>query len=782
MARRQLSILILLIISTFSLRAQYAFNMSGYITDMSTGEALVGARVSIPSWRVEAFTNHYGYYSISLPPQDVVIYFEYGNYAQRIDSLYIDEDLLYNVQLENLFGNPDDAANVRKSQNDLSSVINGKIDLPLHLSSDLPYLFSEPDLVKALQTLPGIEMGSEGFSNMFVRGGSADQNLILVDDMPVYNTNHMFGLWSTLNPAGMNSVQVMKGGIPARFGGRLSSVIDIAPKEGNIRETDGSVTFSPITANVHVNGPIKDSTTTFALSARRTYLDVLLAPIFSNPDLNLRLNYHDLIFKLSHQLSKYDKLYFSYYNSRDILGTAGSFEDSSGYSEQVLDLRIKWASNSGALRWTHIYSPKLFSSIAFMTSNYRVDNDISLETIYLTGNQPKAKSSFEYMNGIRDLIFKTDFEYKGRNNHWLRFGLNADVHAFRPGYLQVFSRNVQGSGDVDEERGFVNWVQAREIAAYIEDEYRLSGNFKMNVGFRMVSYGIEDYRKIFPEPRLLLNYRINDANAMKLSAGRMHQFVNLLNNRGTNEPTLIWVPADGEIEPQRCDQVSFNWSHQLKKDALLNLDFYYKDMRNLVQPIFNSDFTDVDVDWRTEVDVGDGQAYGAEILLQKNFGAFKGWASYTYSYANRQFSVINNNVMFPFNFDRRHMFKFSGIAKKTYRNSTAFNLTFGSGLPFTLPVAKYRDLNGDEILDFGSVNNYRAPNYFRLDVSWIRDFGYITPDIRHKASFSVYNILFNQNPNTVYANRTVTANGSVFTAFSRSTFVFIPGINYKWEF
>lgn len=762
--------------------AQYSYNISGYITDTETGEALVGAKVSIPDWQVEAFTNHYGYYSISLPPQDVIIYFEYQDYESQIDTLYIDADLLYNVNLFNLIDNPDDAVNTRKSQNAITSMMNGKIDLPLPLSTDLPYMFSEPDFIKTLQTLPGVEMGNEGFSNLFIRGGAADQNLILVDDMPLYNTNHMFGLWSTLNPDGLNSVQLMKGGLPARYGGRLSSVIDISTKEGNLYETDGSASVSPITANVHVNGPIKDSTTTFAISGRRTYLDVLLAPLFASPDLNAQLNYHDLMFKFSHKLSAYDRIYFSFFNSRDILGTSGTFEDSVGYSEQTLDLLIKWGNNNASLRWTHIFSPKFFGAFAVTTSNYSVNNGISLKTNYLQGNLPNSESSFDYMNAIRDLIFKGDFEYKGRNDHWMRFGLNATRHSFKPGVLKTFSKNVQGSGDIDQTSGAVNWIFADEIALYAEDEYRASGNWRFNYGLRAVYYQKVAYQKFFPEPRLMVNYVVNETFSMKTSVTRVHQFVNLLTNRGTNQPSLIWVPSDQDVEPQRCDQIAFALNKTLKNESLFTLDLYYKNMTNLVQPISSSDFSDVETDWKEEIDIGNGRAWGAEFMLQRNFGNLKGWMSYTYSRSDRQFNLINNNIFFPFNFDRRHVFKLAGVVKNTYAKSTSFNFSVGSGLPFTLPVAKYLDINGDEIVDFGTVNNYRAPTYIRLDVSWIRDLGYITPAIRHKASFSVYNILLNRNPNNVFAERTVSSNGTLYTAYKSSSFMFIPGLNYKWIF
>lgn len=777
--RQQFLIFVALFCSQ-SLFAQFSFNINGIVKDKRTGEALMGVKVDIKDWHVESYTNRYGFFSISSPPQDIVFEVSYEGYVPYRDSLYIEDDRTFLIELEQVEVSDYEESNPPRNQNEVTDVLGNRIDLPIKFARKIPYMLGETDLIKGLQTLPGVKFGNEGFSNLFVRGGGADQNLFLLDGIPMYYSNHLFGLVSIYNPEAINNVQLHKGGFASRYGGRLSSVVDMTTNEGSTEDVHGSASLTPLAFKLSTSGGFGNKKTTYAVSLRRSYFDLMIQPFLLSSGNQFGLFYSDLNVKLTHTLSKNDKIYFTYFLGRDVFRQAFSETDST-LNKTAYDLKSAWNNQTSSLRWNHVFNKKLFSSTALMFSRYIKVENLSEELS--NGGQPKGTTALEYLTGINDVLLHSDFELNQHNDHFIRFGLQTSIRNFNTGYIEESGKDFPNAPDYSNVFGNKAWSPTSEIALYVEDDYRLNINWKFNYGLRLVSYLYDGKLTYAPEPRVSARYLVNDNLSIKASYARMNQFLHLITTAGASALNSFWAPATSNVGPQNSDQITAGFVQSFKTGHQLLVDAYWKQMNNLVVISSSNQAFNVRNNWESAVDQGKGISYGLEILLKKNYGKTTSWYGYTLSSSTRQFELLNGGEAFPFNYDRRHQFNALLQFWISDITSISTNWVLGSGNPFTLPVGKYYDIDGREVLDYGKLNNFRAGRYARLDIGFNRNYGKITDKVTQELNISIYNFFFRKNPSLVYAVQEEDPTGNlVYRAYQDSYFVFLPGVHYILRF
>ena len=764
------------LISAISAYSQYDYRVFGYINNDKTGEPIVGARINLPDWQTETYSNNFGYFSISVPPQDFFIEYSFGGYKTKRDSIFIDSDVQVNIKLVRFELDESQINDINKTQSEITNPISGKIDVPTGLLKEFPYLLSEPDLIKGLQSLPGITAGNEFGSNLYVRGGAADQNLVLLDGVPVYNGTHIFGLLSIFQPDITNSIQVYKAGFPARYGGRVSSVIDITSNEGNKKEHYGKASSGLLIAKASVQGPIgKNKKTTYSFGIRRTYWDLLNLALSASSSSNFFV-VSDYNLKLKHKLTKYDFLYFSVYAGRDKYPLSSS--DSLGGSS----MKIEYGNVSSILRWNHIFNPKLFSNISVSGTRYKVSNDLS-ETYFDSLSQKIKGASYSYQNGIIDLAINADFEYSYTNFHYFHFGIQNTNHFINPGYSEITTTdNVNPISS-----GTKTSIFCPEIAAYIEDDYKISNQLKINAGVRFVYFinSTYNYRPTMVEPRISGRYILNPSLSLKASYARMNQSMFLLTNSGIGFPFNFWVPATKQIEAQKSDHFNIGLAKELKQGYSLTANAYYKTISNVLFAKVDPGYLDNDLDWQTILETGNAKNYGAELLLNKNLGHFTGWLGYTLAFANLQFDNLNLGRDFQFSYNRRHTLNVVMNYRVNELNSVFLNFTLASGRQYTIPGGKYLDIDNNIILDYSSLNNYKGPVFQRLDLGCILERDNRNRILEQQAFFTLYNALLAKNPIKIYAeyaaNNSIPGAG-VYKLKKISVPFFIPGVTYLVRF
>ncbi len=775
MNKRFLAVLFVLVLAIPAF-SQYGYRVFGYITNDETGEPIVGARINLPDWQTETISNNFGYFSISVPPQDFFIEYSFGGFNTKRDSIFIDSDVQVNIKLIRLELDKSQINDINKTQSEITNPISGKIDVPTGLLKELPYLISEPDLIKGLQSLPGITAGNEFGSNLYIRGGAADQNLVLLDGVPVYNGTHIFGLLSIFQPDITNSIQVYKAGFPARYGGRVSSVIDITSNEGNIKEHYGKASMGLLMTKVSVQGPLgKKKKTTYSLGIRRTYWDALnigasansAGDIFVVSDYNL---------KIKHKLTPYDYLHFSVYAGRDKYPLSNS--DSLSSSK----MKIEYGNVSSIMRWNHIFNPKLFSNISLSGTRSNVSNDLT-ETYTDSISQKIKSAAYSYQNGIIDLALNADFEYSYTNYHNFHFGIQNTNHFINPGYSEITT--------TDNIKPIVSGTKTSifcpEIAVYLEDDYKISNELKINAGVRFVYFinSTYDYKPKMFEPRISGRYIINPSLSFKASYARMHQSVFLLTNSGIGFPFNFWVPSTKQIKAQMSDQINVGIAKELNEGYSLTLNAYYKTISNVLFAKVDPGYLDTDLDWQTILETGNAKNYGVELLINKNSDYFTGWVGYTLAFANRQFDNLNLGRDFQFSYNRRHTLNLVMNYRINELNSLFLNFTLASGRHYTLPGGKYLDIDNNIILDYSSLNNYKGPVFQRLDLGCIFERDNRNRILEQQAFFTLYNALLAKNPIRLFAeytpNKAMPGTG-VYKLKKISVPFFIPGVTYILRF
>ncbi|MDA3867117.1 MAG: TonB-dependent receptor [Salinivirgaceae bacterium] len=722
MKRYELFLLLVVgyVLVCFQTTSAQNYTVSGYVKDQSSGEALIGANVYDSITLQGSITNSYGFYSLRLPGGQRTLAISFVGYQTVYAQINLTENRQYSAEL--LSGQVLDevvvAANAREAieGTQMSTHTIKLIDL-----RKMPALMGEVDIMKSIQKLPGIDGGTEASSGVFVRGGDPGQNLILLDGVPVYNVNHLFGFFSVFNNDAINNVDVVKGGFPARYGGRLSSVIDIRMKEGNMKDYDIEGSVGLLSSKLTISGPIIKDKTSFLVSGRRSYLDVLTRAAGKLTDEGVfGFWFGDLNLKVNHIISPRDRLYLSAYMGEDKFFLRGEWNDD--FSKDKYEMALKWGNITSSMRWNHVFSGNLFSNTSLTYSRYRFGDEISLEYEDHFDNS-YFKYMQEYTSGVEDITANVDFDYYPSTNHQIKFGVNYTYHTYNPG-INVMKTDADDMEEVNNKRGD-NPTYAHEMAAYVEDTWDISDMVKANVGARYSSFFVNEKRYASLEPRLSVRAKLHPDLALKGSVANMKQYIHLLSNSSITLPTDLWVPATENLKPQTSWQYALGANYLLQNSYKLSLEGYYKTMENVIAYKEGAAFTPTDQNWQSKVLNGRGWSYGAEFMGEKDWEKTNVAVAYTLSWTYRQFDELNRGEKFPYKYDRRHSINLSCTHVFSERFDVGLNWMYSTGSAFTVPYEVYETApnpfvehyyNDNTATHFTERNNYRAPAYHRLDV------------------------------------------------------------------
>lgn len=779
---------ILLIGSGAAVNAQdRPVTLSGYITDSSTGEALIGATVLDLRSGKGAITNVYGFYSLTLPGDSLNVRYSFVGFRTQQLRILLREDRVQNIRLEPSVELKEVEVVGTRGGNVVENTRTSTVELSMEKVRSLPVLMGERDVIKTIQLLPGVQSGTEGSAGLYVRGGGPDQNLILLDGVPVYNANHLFGFFSVFNTDALRSVTLIKGGFPAEYGGRLSSVIDLRMKEGNDQELRGEGGIGLIASRITLEGPIRKGGTSFMVSARRTYLDVLARPVIrAASDGNSVGGYYfyDLNTKINHRFSDRSRLFLSGYFGRDRFYVRErfdwSYDDNS--SEDRFDAGLDWGNAIGAVRWNYVFGPRLFSNTTATYSNYRFRVSTEQESRFTSNGQPFTTYSAQtYRSGIEDWSIRSDFDYMPVPEHYIKFGGGAILHTFTPGVNRAVDRSSFASQDTTFGSA---QVVAQEFFVYAQDEFAVGKRIKLNAGLHASGFVVGSTTYLSLQPRISGRYLLNERSSVKFSYANMAQFLHLLTNAGIGLPTDLWVPPTERIKPQFADQVALGYARNLNEAWQFSFEAYYKTMRNLIEYRDGASFLSSGTDWQDLVEVGRGWSYGSEWLLERRSGKTTGWIGYTLSWTERQFDALNFGEAFPYRYDRRHDLSIAVTHQFNDRVDIGLVWVYGTGNAVTLARERYRTLPqpGEqqwltEIAHVDGRNDYRTPAYHRLDLG---------VNMHKKKrwgertwSIGVYNVYSRQNP--FYLFFSADDNGRQRLT-QLSLFPLIPSATYNFKF
>jgi TonB dependent receptor/TonB-dependent Receptor Plug Domain/CarboxypepD_reg-like domain len=771
-------ILLLLMCTTgLSLAQKKSYTISGFIKEKGTKESLIGTTIVILNNNQAALSNNYGYYSISTTLDSINLLVSMVGYQKQLFKLKLSKDLDLDVDMESSNNLTEvlvtDQRMERISEEQQMSIMKVSIEQ----IQEIPALFGEKDVLKVLQLLPGVQKGSEGNSGLYVRGGGPDQNLIILDDAPVYNAFHLFGFFSLFNGDALKSVELTKGGFPARYGGRLSSVLEMNMKDGSKESMKGSVGIGLISSRFTLEGPLKKNKSSFLISARRTYIDALIYPFL--PDESKGGYYfYDLNAKVNYDIDRKNKIYVSGYFGRD------KFYARSTYGNSDNNFGLYWGNGTGTVRWNHVYSPKLFSNTSFIYSQYRFNTSISQK-------YNNEGYSIRLFSGIRDISLKHDFDYAWKENHLIKTGVFIQQHRFTPSAVTI--KNDQFEAGNTNVR---NNIDALESAVYIEDRAQYGARIKTNLGVRISHFFVDKKSYAAAEPRAGISYQLKEDMALKASYAYMRQYIHLLSGTGVGLPTDLWVPSTSKIPAQSSQQVAIGLAKDfIPKNYNISIEGYYKKMENVIAYKEGASFLQIDdvgsdekITWEDNVTSGQGWSYGVEVLLKKSEGKFSGWVGYTLSWTQLQFDELNFGKKYYARYDRRHDISVVGIYKP--REDLTFSATwvYGTGNAITLPRAEYlaqgHSPGGSAYIQTMYVNDYDGKNNFRMEAYHRLDIGmqFHSKLKRSERIFelSVYNLYNRRNPYFYYVG--YKSNSSERVLKRVSLFPIMPSISWTYKF
>ena len=805
---------------------QSSFTISGYVRDGSSGESMISAPVFDERSGQGTLTNTYGFFSLRLPADSVVLRVAYAGFATLRIPLKLGRDTTMKIDLAP-FSIQEVKIVAEKLDRAVDNTEMSAVSLPISQIKLMPALLGEVDVIKAIQLMPGVQSGSEGSTGLYVRGGGPDQNLILLDGVPLYYVSHLGGFFSVFNADALSSVKLYKGGFPARYGGRLSSVLDIRMKEGNMNhfETEGSIGI--ISSKLSVQGPIQQGKTSFIVSGRRTYIDLLTRPLSrlaSEGEASVGYYFYDLNAKVNHIFSDKDRLYFSAYMGDDHFGGKGGYKDER-YEEQF-KLGLGWGNRLAALRWNHVWSNNLFSNVTATYSRYQLRTRADGKATYREPDSTYTETfGLDYTSRIQDWGGKIDFDYYPNPNHEIKFGLQTTWHTFEPGTIGISQRTNESKLDTSI---ISSLDRSLESAVYLEDNLRIGNAFSANLGVHAVHYLIGEKSYFSVQPRASARLPLSPDVSVKGSYVQMNQFIHLLTNSGIGLPIDLWVPATERVPSQFSWQAAGGVSVALLNDKLeLSLEGYYKKMEGLITFKEGNNFFLGGLQggsWEETVETGgQGEAYGAEVLLQKKQGKTTGWIGYTLSWNNRQFDNVNQGQWFPDKYDRRHDASIVVTHTISDRISLAGTWVFGTGNAISFPTGGFATisdpLNPDQgfsggvfdpqqglplwspfrqiftdIANYGGAgqlfedgrNSFRMQPYHRLDLG----INFTKPKRwgERTWSISIYNAYSRLNPFAYYIDRRQVYDPNTGNFISGETklrkitlFPIIPSISYQFK-
>ena len=758
---------LLVLFSTTVLLAQQKFTVSGTVKEKSSGETLTGATISVVEKPgIGVVTNEYGFFSLSLPKGNYTLSFSFVGRKQELLAVTLDSNVTVSIHLSDGSSLQDVVVTSRKTNSNLTKASMGTEVLDMKTAAKIPVVFGEKDLVKTIQLMPGVKSNGEGSNGFSVRGGATDQNLIILDEAPVYNASHLLGFFSTFNSDAIKDATIIKGNSPAQFGGRLSSVLDVKMKEGSNKNYQVSGGLGLISSRLTVEGPIQKEKSSFIISGRRTYADLFAR--MSSDLKDLKLYFYDLNAKANLAINNKNKLYFSGYFGKDEFSLSNLFGS-------------KWGNATATLRWNSIINTKLFSNTSFIYSNY--DFNVGFKS---------DGSNINFNSNIKDLNLKQDFSLYANAKNMIRFGFNVIHHTITPSI-------IEGTDIVNNKKS----RKALESALYAGNSYKATNNINIDYGLRFSIYHIlggdtyniykdhQLYQSIHlakgkpgksyynAEPRFSMSYQLNNTSTAKIGYARNTQNLHLMSNSTGGSPTDQWIGNSYNIKPEIADQLSIGFSKNLKNNVYeLSTEAYYKVMKNQIDFRDGADINTVP-DIESELLYGKGRAYGLEVLLKKKQGKLTGWVGYTLSKTQKQINGINNGEWYDAKQDRTHDLSIVGVYGLNKRWTVSGTFIYSTGNAVTFPTGKY-ELNGITIYQYGKRNADRMPATHRFDISAT----YEKPSTKRfqgSWNFGLYNVYGRQNPfgMTFKENKT---NPQKIDAVQTSLFQWVPAITYNFKF
>ncbi|MDB4061496.1 TonB-dependent receptor [Vicingaceae bacterium] len=795
---KKLNILLISVLLSLISAAQEKFTIRGYVTMTESGEELIGATVAVKSLGTGVSANVYGFYSLTLPKGTYEVSYSFIGYTDKVKTVELSYNQKIDMELsESVYEINEVVIEAEGAEQNVKSIEMSVNKIDAKDIKKIPALLGEADVIKSVLLLPGVSTVGEGSTGFNVRGGGIDQNLVLLDEAPVYNSSHLFGFFSVFNPDAVKNVKLLKGGIAPEYGGRLSSILDVRMKEGNSKKFTGTGGLGVIFSRLALEGPINNKTS-FIVAGRRSYADVLAKP-FLNEDLRgSKFYFYDLTAKINHRINENNRIFLSGYFGRDVFGSGFVFN---------------WGNATATARWNHIFNEKLFMNVTTFYSDY--DYSFGLE-------DSDPDDDFKWSSSIVSGSIKPDFTYYLNNKNTIKFGGQIIYYDFKPAEASFASNGQISSlslpGKYGNESGFYaqneQKIGARLSVLYGArvSHFRYEGDreqeyFEGEAGLRKVLKSetlnestfhqvniwgwIPSYRNYKSEtnytnfePRLAINYSLNETSSLKGSFNRMTQYLHLISNTVASTPVDLWLPTTNNIKPQIADQVAVGYFKNFKQNKYeTSLEVYYKDFQNQIDYIDNADIffnTQLEGDLLT----GDGRAYGLELYVKKNQGKLTGWISYTISKTERQVNGINRDEWYPTRFDRAHNLSVVSSYELTDKWNFSANFVYSSGTPATFPTNRY-EIQGVVLPhnDKDARNNYRIPDYHRLDIS-----ATLTPKKNKDRKFngewvfSVYNVYNRRNPFSIFfeqddAEPRVT-NAVRFSVIGN----FVPAVSYNFNF
>ncbi len=779
-----LLVLSFFLLSSSNLSAQNKYTLSGYLKDASSGETLIGANVyEAETKSYGATTNLYGFYSLTMPEGDYTIEFSYLGYQSIQAEISLTKDIVLDMELPEAGVIMDEVVvkGERKDEN-VESADMGKVELSMDKIKTLPALLGEVDVLKTIQLLPGVQSAGEGNSGFYVRGGGPDQNLILLDEATVFNTGHLLGFFSVFNADAIKNTTIIKGGMPAQYGGRLSSVLDINMKEGNNKKFAVTGGIGLLSSRLTVEGPLKKDQSSFIVSGRRTYAFELAKPAIDNTDFaGTSYFFYDLNAKVNYRFSEKDRVYLSGYFGRDVLNYT--------FENRGLGIRLPYGNSTATLRWNHLFSNKLFMNLSAIYNDYQFEFGFDAEDF-----------TFSLESGVRDWNGKLDFDYYPNARNQVKFGGAYTYHTFIPNAASG------QAGDVVFD-GIENKQYAHEAALYVQDEIDITDWLKVNVGLRgsffqqvgpydqliyderdipvdTIFYeagdAIQDYNSV--EPRFSARVKLDEVSSLKAGLSFNTQYLHLVSYGSTSLPADLWIPSSINVEPQRGVQYSLGYFRNFLDDTYeTSVEVYYKDLKN--QIMYAPGYVpELGVDPDQSFVYGTGTSYGAEFFFKKALGDLNGWVGYTISKTDREFDALNNGKPFPAKFDRTH--DLSVVLSYSAGERWVFGGVFiyGTGNALTLPTGRYI-IDGQVLNEYGDINSYRIKPYHRMDLSATLN---SKPGKKWESSwtFAVYNVYNRKNTFFIYTDAEFSLEEQSLStkAYDVALFPIIPSITYNFNF
>ncbi len=762
------------------------YTLNGYIRDSLSGESIIGANISINDQSKGVASNQYGFYSITLDKGVYTISISHVSYLGKSLVITLDSNRSTNIELVSKSSLINEVrVYSRRRDANVKNAQMGKIDLSMNQIRNIPAFMGEIDLLKALQLLPGVRNAGEGNAGFYVRGGGPDQNLIILDDAVVYNPGHLFGFFSVFNADAIKNVSLIKGGMPAQYGGRLSSVVDVVMKDGNMNKLQVEGGIGVIASRFSIQGPLKKNKASFIISARRTYADALAKPFIKKSSSFYGSGYffYDLNAKVNYRFSERDRLYLSGYFGRDVFDFANS--------KRSFKTKIPWGNSTATLRWNHVFNRRLFANTTAVYNDYKFKFSATQENFEIG-----------LFSGIKDGTLKTDLDYYPLPDHKLKFGGLVTYHKFIPNVASGREDSIVFKPNNESIK------YAAETALYLQDDWEPGEKWKINYGIRYSSFTqigpytryIRDangnkqdsivYQSFKPvksysglEPRITIRYAINDETSVKASVSHNYQYIHLVSNSGNTLPTDLWVPSTYIVRPQ----VSWLYATGLFKNFADNkyetsLEFYYKSMKDQLD--YREGYTPSLADPEGEFVFGKGWSYGAELFMNKLKGRWTGWVGYTLSWTWRKFPQLNDGEKFPTRYDRRHdmavVINYERFKK--WKFGTVF--IYGTGNAITLPERFYF-IGGVLTQEYSKLNQYRMKAYHRLDLS--ATYTPVPKKQRNVSSnwvFSIYNVYSHLNPYFIYFDQQGSAASGTLEVKARqvSLFPIIPAATWNFRF